>query len=409
MFLGKMQLHNYIKSVFSLSSGAIIAQAISLFSMPIISRLYSQEEFGEYSLFVQYAGLASIFILLRKEYALQLMNNENKIFFSLKKISTVSYSIIVCLLILTIINKNTSLDGLLFVLLAGFLLVLIGLNSSFMIFVKKYLSVGISETINKSIYFIVAFISIYFFGFKGLILGFILGLFAKLLYLIINQPSTIKTLQPSSEDRRVVRNAGYAISITHIFIAISAIVPMLTINNFYTSSELGLYSLAVSIIFLPNTILTINIGNVYFENLIKNKNEATKLISKTLVLTIPMSLLIYTPFIFFGQEIFSLVFGESWEQSGKMAGILSIASMVGFVSGTIDRTCLVCKINSHGPVWSFFRMLTAFAIASYSIIFNLEIYVFIIISSISLAFLYIIDFTLQIFYALRLQKNSFNT
>ena len=404
-----MQLHNYIKSVFSLSSGAIIAQAISLFSMPIISRLYSQEEFGEYSLFVQYASLASIFILLRKEYALQLMNNEDKIFFSLKKISTASYLIIVCLLILTIINKNTILDGVFFVLLAGFLLVLIGLNSSFMIFVKKYFSVGISETINKSIYFIVAFTSIYFFGFKGLILGFILGLFAKLLYLTISHPSTIKTLQPSSEDRRLVRNAGYAISVTHIFIAISTIVPMLTINNFYTPSELGLYSLALSIIFLPNTILTINIGNVYFENLIKNKSEAIKLILKTLVLTIPLSLLIFTPFIFFGQEIFSLVFGESWEQSGKMAGILSIASMVGFVTGTVDRTCLVCKINSHGPIWSFFRMLAAFAIASYSILFNLEINVFIIISSISMAFLYIIDFTLQIFYALRLQKNSLNT
>jgi O-antigen/teichoic acid export membrane protein len=404
-----MQLHNYIKSVLSLSSGAIIAQAISLFSMPIISRLYSQEEFGEYSLFVQYASLASIFILLRKEYALQLMNNEDKIFFSLKKISTASYSIIVCLLILTIINKNTILDEVFFVLLAGFLLVLIGLNSSFMIFVKKYFSVGISETINKSIYFIVAFTSIYFFGFKGLILGFILGLFAKLLYLTVSHPSTIKTLQPSSEDRRVVRNAGYAISVTHIFIAISTIVPMLTINNFYTSSELGLYSLALSIIFLPNTILTISIGNVYFENLIKNKSEAIKLILKTLVLTIPLSLLIFSPFIFFGQEIFSLVFGESWEQSGKMAGILSIAAMVGFVTGTIDRTCLVCKINSHGPIWSFFRMLAAFAIASYSILFNLEINVFIIISSISMAFLYIIDFTLQIFYALRLQKNSLNT
>lgn len=403
-----MQLNSYIKSVFSLSSGAIIAQAISLFSMPIISRLYSQEEFGFYSLFVQYVSLASIFILLRKEYALQLLNNKNKMLFFLKKISTVSYFIIVGLLVLTVFTKNNSVDEISFIFVAGFILVLIGLNSSFMIFTQKYFIVGISEAINKSIYFIVAFISIYFFGFIGLILGYIIGLFAKLFFLVKNNPNSFKHEPLDTNDKKLISNAGYAISITHIFVAVSTIVPMLTINNFYTSAELGLYALALSVIFLPNAILTISIGNVYFESLIKNKNNALQLITKTLAISLPLSCFIFLPFIFFGEEIFSIVFGESWKKSGEMAAILSFSAMVGFITGTIDRTCLVRKINSHGPVWSFFRMIITFAISSYSVIYGVEIEFFILISSISMIFLYIIDFTLQIIYGIQLQKNSIN-
>jgi lipopolysaccharide exporter len=56
----KVRRSSFVVDVFTLSSGTAIAQAIMIGILPILSRLYTPEEFGVFTLFVSIATLVSV-------------------------------------------------------------------------------------------------------------------------------------------------------------------------------------------------------------------------------------------------------------------------------------------------------------------------------------------------------------
>ena len=50
---------SFIRNVSILVSGTIIAQVFAVLASPILSRLYSPEQFGEYAIFITIVGLLS--------------------------------------------------------------------------------------------------------------------------------------------------------------------------------------------------------------------------------------------------------------------------------------------------------------------------------------------------------------
>ena len=60
----------FIRNVSILVSGTIVAQVIAVLASPILSRLYSPEQFGEYAIFITIVGLLSTISSLSYEMAI---------------------------------------------------------------------------------------------------------------------------------------------------------------------------------------------------------------------------------------------------------------------------------------------------------------------------------------------------
>ena len=171
---------NLFKSIFDLSSGTILAQILGILILPIITRIYSAEEYGLYSLIVQLSILFGILLNLRQEQNIQLENDfeliRAHIFY---KNRFFNYLIFICSAILVLSIYFSYATPLIISIMSGIFLVLIGYFSSLHIFERNYKTVGFAELLNKLVFSIFAIISIKFFSLFNLGMAYLLGLFIK--------------------------------------------------------------------------------------------------------------------------------------------------------------------------------------------------------------------------------------
>ena len=71
-------INSFFKNVAILVSGASLGQVIIVLSSPIITRLYSPEDFGIFALFSAVLGIVAVVGALRYELAIPLPESENK-------------------------------------------------------------------------------------------------------------------------------------------------------------------------------------------------------------------------------------------------------------------------------------------------------------------------------------------
>ena len=392
---------NLFKSIFDLSSGTILAQILGILILPIMTRIYSAEEYGLYSLIVQLSILFGILLNLRQEQNIQLENDfeliRAHIFY---KNRFFNYLIFICSAILVLSIYFSYATPLIISIMSGIFLILIGYFSSLHIFERNYKSVGFAELLNKLVFSIFAIISIKFFSLFNLGMAYLLGLFIKSRFLFSR--AEIKWKTPKEHSYVLSKHAGYSASISHILLAATSLIPMFTINQFFSTEDLGYYSLAVSVIFLPGSIISISIGSIFFERLIKEKDKFYRLFGNIFAIALILSTIIFVPFIFFGEIIFGVFLGSEWSQAGHYASILAFPALIGFITGCFDRTCFIVENNFHAPIWHFFRALFTLIASYYCLKNNLTIEVFIYVLSVGQIILYLADLTLQIYYGHKL-------
>lgn len=387
-----------IKNIIKYSSGLVIAQIVGFISLPVITRTYSPEEFGSYSLIVQFSILLSILISLRHEQTIILDNNKQIIEFYLKKFERFlnnTFIFLITILILEIyITDNITIIS---VILSALFLVNIGFLSSKNLYFEYYSKIGLSELVNKVFFSIFVIFSSYIFNYNNLVIGYILGLFSKIVFLRYKDKK-INYSKLIDKNNMQSKKAGYSVAVSHMILALVTIIPMLTINKYYNQQILGDYSLAIAVIFLPSTVIGVSIGNIYFEKLSKSKDDFVKIFLNFFYISFLISSFLYLPLYFYSEEIFKIMFGSKWINSGYIASVLCLPAFFGFITGVFDRTCLVYKFNYHGPIWHASRLILTAAICFYAVINNINFNDFVNISAINMIFLYLIDFSMQMYY-----------
>ena len=74
----KIILHktDFIKNTLTLMTGTALAQVVPIVISPILTRLYSPEEYGTLALFTAIVGICSVVATLRYELAIMLPDND---------------------------------------------------------------------------------------------------------------------------------------------------------------------------------------------------------------------------------------------------------------------------------------------------------------------------------------------
>ena len=129
---------------------------------------------------------------------------------------------------------------------------------------------------------------------------------------------------------------------------------------------------------LPLLLAGVAIGQVFFQKCaekINNKEDILPVISKAVKTLTILSLVPFSVIFFFGEELFTIVFGENWSSSGEFSEIMAPWFMMNFILSPVTSLPLILKRQS-----SFFKIaifgssLLVFSIILPQLIFSANIY-----------------------------------
>jgi O-antigen/teichoic acid export membrane protein len=347
----------FAKSVITLVSGSVISQIIVLVLSPIISRIYTPEESAYYSVYMRIIVFLSTIATARFEFALALPKRIEHAF-SLYRllIQLILISFLISLFIVVLValfwSKESSTTFILLMVPIGFAPLCLmnignnwGLRNGDFKEISKFRMVHSLSMNVSNIFF--GFLGL---GYKGLILGYIVGVilpaswFTRKYHLL-----KLKFKDFSLKKRYRVIGKTYQefpkINLPHALMDISReMLIVFFILLYFDKSTLGSYDFSFKLLKLPLAIIGSAIGQVYFQKIALKKNNGESLFEITLKTMRNLFLFSLVPFgllFFIGEELFAFVFGENWRQAGEFSQIMAPWLMLNFVVSPITQLPIV--------------------------------------------------------------------
>ncbi|MEA3352465.1 MAG: oligosaccharide flippase family protein [Campylobacterota bacterium] len=382
----------FSRNVLTLMTGTTIAQAIPIAISPILTRIYTPEDFGVFALFVAIAAVFSTVVCGRYENAIMLPDNDEDAinifalgFLIVCSISIFLLFIILCFdsLILSVLNNSQIGIWLYFIPLVVFFIGIFNLLSFFNNRRKNYKDIS-NATIIKSIVTAIVQLSIGFLkqGATGLITGQIVSHFFANLKLAKNITKEKKLLNSVSAQRIKYLAKKYIdfpkYQAPHAFTnSFSSNIPIYLFSTFFNSTVVGFYSLSTRIVFSPLMIIASSSAKVYNQKVSELYNQNADSYGFTIRFLKSLSKKIIVPFILiiiFAPDIFAFVFGEIWREAGIYTQILApwlflnvLLSTISYISSIIGKQKKAFLIS---VLLSFFTIISIII----GIIFN-DIYI----------------------------------
>ncbi|MFO7868022.1 MAG: oligosaccharide flippase family protein [Bacteroidales bacterium] len=333
-YIHKLVQSEFVKNSTTLLSSNVIAQIIAITIYPIVTRIYSPDDFGEFSLFLTIAGILSIISTGRYESAILLPKNESKAIAVFQLCIKMSVIIFIILLPVSVFFKNQIAQFFGSNILQKWLplLPVLVLLSAFwqslnfyLIRFKKFKKIGFynisQSTVNSA--FKVGF-GIFKILHIGLILSTLLGqLFALFTTVFISRKLFLKLIENNklllqSVRREYIKFPLY--EMPHAVInMLSGSLPILLLSTEFSLELIGFFSLGITLGFRPINVFCSSIYQVLFQKITQkvNNNEIIiehlfSYIKKVAVFILPLFVFVFI----FSNEIFELLFGKEWRVAG---------------------------------------------------------------------------------------------
>lgn len=351
--------------------GTGVAQIIPVVISPILTRIYTPEDFGKYGIYLAIVGILTPVITLRYELAIMLNveNRERKYIMHTAIYTTIIISFVILLIItaLKVLSVHLHHENLLLndLLLIPLSLILIGLYQSLYYWNNKegnYKLISSSNIFRSAIVALFTIIFGYYnYGYSGLVYGFIIAQIIQLIYIYSKSNFTIDNSSYLSRKRIFVILKKYSnypkySSASAIIQSVSSQSPIVVLESLFNSKISGFYYFGQKIINVPITFIGRAVGTVYYKDIADNiDNEILKLniIKKYYynlhVLIIPVMAVLF----FFGDEIFKVVFGLEWEVAGTYVILMVPWITYNFIAlpfiynfEILNKQDLLTKLNS---------------------------------------------------------------
>ncbi|WP_341220908.1 lipopolysaccharide biosynthesis protein [Polaribacter atrinae] len=368
----------FVKNVFTLITGAALSQVVIYASILILTRLFSTELFGIYTLFSSVTLILKPLATMQYEFAIVLPKKDKD------AINLVGFSFIIltiyCLLLLVIIfffNENittffniTKLVNLIYLLpLSVFLFGSVSIfdfwNNRTNMF--KNISIGLitKSAVMSSSQLATGFSS---FNSLGLIPGMLLGQSMQLLFLIKASTQLMQKLTKELSLKRMFflakkyKDIPIFNTIFNLTNNLSNELPVLLITKYFGLANSGIYGLAIKFTRAPIGIFQQSINQVFFNKASKTHNEEGNL--HDLVIKTVKHLLFISSFLFiplFAISFFlDIIFGENWSDVGLYSRIIIPWLFFAFLSNPISPLILILNKQKTMVVYDSFLLLFRF-------------------------------------------------
>lgn len=384
--------NRFARSVSVLAGGTAAGQVIVVAASPILTRLYSPEDFGLLAVFAALIGILSVIASLRYQLAIPLPEDDIDAH-SLVLLSSLIVLAITVILTLVIVLFGSSLTKDLNVpLLADYLWLLpVGLFLTGIYQVFNYLAIRHSEfgvlaktKVNQSITMTVVQLGGYALGPLALILGRILGQSAGIFTLIraTRSPNGQSDVGVKHVHRlRLVgaRYRNFPLISTWTGLAGSGAgnLPPILIAALFGPMAAGLFALTHRVLSQPMTVLGKAVGDVFYREAAQahRENKLPVLVDTVYENLVALSLPIATFIFLAAPPVFALIFGEQWEQAGALARWMTVWLFFQFIASPPTRVYPI--LDKHGAALRFqlgLLVSSGFAIIIGALVFDSFVY-----------------------------------
>jgi O-antigen/teichoic acid export membrane protein len=331
---------DFLKNSGILVSGSMLGQLIIFAALPIITRIYTPEQFGEITIFMQIVSVLLVLGSFRLELGIVVEDDWKKSFTLMKLALLFSFVFTILVTLSIVFPYNFWLKYFKLPLDTTwlyFIPVALLLNSWGEILVQwhtrerqfKTISAGrlsgsIFSTLIKILHPTKFGANTY-----GLIFGQ-LALF--LITFIIYLPKKLKSLFQfnfGEMKEMLIKYKNFPLWGTPAALinTLGFALPVMILNFYADRETVGFYGNAVKVIFTPLTVLSMSFSQVFFEHISRIKHqvyEANNYVIYTLKRIIGIAIFPTLFVVFFGKPVFAWLFDQQWEMSGYFAQITMV-------------------------------------------------------------------------------------
>lgn len=326
------------KNVLTLMTGNILAQSVSIATSPLLTRLYTPENFGILALFVAVLTVLDKLTTLSYERAIVIptQDKDAAALFLLSFLILIFFSGITGAFALfwnesiLALVKNQKIDIWLKIIpIALFLSGSVKIIRFWMIRMKLFKAISISRSMDSVSSNIVKIVIGFIFGScsGGLIAGLMTGLMVSLMIIVLH-PSVkkIKGHMSNTNSRQTIRHVAGKYRKFPLFSTLNAILNMLSLQlvaimftYYFSPAIVGFYSLGARVLKQPMIFISESIRNAYFQKAAYDAGQGQDLKHSFFFLTGLLGTISILPFFFlyfWSVPIFKFVFGPEWEVAG---------------------------------------------------------------------------------------------
>jgi len=349
----------FSRNVLTLMTGTTIAQAIPIAISPILTRIYTPEDFGIFALYMSVASIISVIATGRYELAIMLPKKDED------AINIVALSILISFFVsfialLIVFIFNTQITKLLgnpeissWLYFIPITVLLTGIYQSFnywsnrkkqykRLATSRVIQSGTTATTNLGMGFSG-------FGSSGLILSGVLGqgvataILGKMVWREDKyRLKEIKRLKIFALAKRYSKFPTWNLISSFIYTFRLNIITIF-LSKFFFSSFLGFYYMADRLLRLPSSILVGAFSDVFYQKIsnIKLDTEIFFISSLYLRKLLYILLLPYLIFVFFLKDTIPFIFGESWHNLYIYIYILSLPIFLNIITSHFSKILIV--------------------------------------------------------------------
>ncbi|HCY1450013.1 TPA: type 8 capsular polysaccharide synthesis protein Cap8K [Staphylococcus aureus] len=412
-----MRLNKFIGDSFLMILSSGIAQVILIITTPIITRLYSPTEFGEFTIF---SNIAMILIpIINARYDLLIVNTKNDR--SANILSQISFLISLLILLILIpifaisawLYPNFILDFIFIIIM----LFLVSLTNIFTNYLNKERKYKVLSLINVFRAGSMALLQIIFgllaLGSLGLIIGFSLSYIAgitlgyktfKKHFNIVRDKEETKALFLENKNQLVYSTPSILLN------SLSFSVVVFFIGILYTNTEVGIYGMAIRVLGIPVTIVSLGLSKIFMQQAndyyIEYGNFRNLLLKFSSILVI-VSIILYVPLYLFSEELVNILLGHSWVDAITVIKIVIPLFVIRLIVSTVSLSVIVLQKQQLELILQALFLIGTTATFVISKMLNLTFLNFVSINTVVLIVSYMIFFIALYYFAKNKQfKNS---
>lgn len=404
-----MRLNKFIGDSFLMILSSGIAQVILIITTPIITRLYSPTEFGEFTIF---SNIAMILIpIINARYDLLIVNTKNDR--SANILSQISFLISLLILLILIpifaisawLYPNFILDFIFIIIM----LFLVSLTNIFTNYLNKERKYKVLSLINVFRAGSMALLQIIFgllaLGSLGLIIGFSLSYIAgitlgyktfKKHFNIVRDKEETKALFLENKNQLVYSTPSILLN------SLSFSVVVFFIGILYTNTEVGIYGMAIRVLGIPVTIISLGLSKIFMQQAndyyIEHGNFRNLLLKFSSILVI-VSIILYVPLYLFSEELVNILLGHSWVDAITVIKIVIPLFVIRLIVSTVSLSVIVLQKQQLELILQALFLIGTTATFVISKMLNLTFLNFVSINTVVLIVSYMIFFIALYYFA----------
>ncbi len=397
----------FARSASLLAGGAAAGQAVVVLASPILTRLYSPEDFGVLAVFASMLSILGIVASLRYQLAIPLPKSDVEA----ASVTALSAVVVTCMAMLAaaiaIPLRQTISESLNTPLLADYMgLLPLGLWLMGMYEVLNYWAIRkkafgtIAQTkLTQSIGMIGVQIGGYTLGPIALLIGRIVGHaagLAKLGATLKKDGNCFTEVRTSGIKKVLKRYRSFPLVSTWsgLSSAGGSQLPPIMIAIIIGPASAGLYALTHRVLSLPVGVISKSMGDVFYGEAIEAKSNGVlghlvaDIYSKMVAASLPIAILLFVS----APEVFPVLFGENWAQAGELASWMSFWIFFQFVTTPPGRVFLILERHGYALLFQLaFLMTTVVSIVIGGLWFN-DLVAIIVVLVLGNSFVYCLRF-----------------